>query len=439
MRYAFVAGSALGLAAYIRYSALILLPIWIILAIIKYKNQIKKGLITGSMIFLAFLLFIMPWYTRNIFMGKGLTIPFSGKVIFVINQRYSPQNDNAGEGSTVNPTEQISIDGIQDKPGKDPVTGKNDLAKPFYSWFTAHFTHNVMGSLLILPTSLEISTFKTSLANANQIWKPEWDGKLSTGRLILLILQFSVLTFGGICLFKKNKFVTLMFLLMFVGISIANSLGRTSGGRYIVPVDWMVIPIYLAGIFFLFGELDLANESVEEIRTAKSTGRGHWIKTILLVLLIGASPVIFEGVLASVHPNQNEDPPLEYVLQNAGLSLSKEQIDQVENDLASEKARAIDGIVFFPTQQRIDNLDKIPSALFNVTEEKVVMFFIILGNRYETVFFPFDQEIDLKNLEKVYLVGCKSSGTFIVSDLLIYREGKITAHSSEDALNACNR
>ena len=53
MEYAFIMGSALALSVYVRYSALILLPIWVILLIIKYRHRVKTGVISGSLISLV--------------------------------------------------------------------------------------------------------------------------------------------------------------------------------------------------------------------------------------------------------------------------------------------------------------------------------------------------------------------------------------------------
>ena len=179
---------------------------------------------------------------------------------------------------------------------------------------------------------------------------------------------------------------------MFVGINIANSLGRTSGGRYIAPVDWLVIPIFVAGILFLFGSNNLPIEKVKEIEPDRAApGFLRWLKITLLVLFIAASPLIFESIFKGIYRSQQQNLSLDQVLSDARLSLSKKQIDIIDSNLKLENSRFVEGIVYFPTHQRVDQLFDAPGALLNVSEEKVITFYLMREKSYDSMYFPTDR------------------------------------------------
>ena len=120
----------------------------------------------------GFLIFTLPWYTRNIIEGQRITIPYAGKIFFVIQERYQTNNSSNRswdktqdaddfDSETADQSSQNNAENIQTGTEERIYDNKNDLSKPFWIWAPTHFVHNLMSSILILPTSLEMSSLKT--------------------------------------------------------------------------------------------------------------------------------------------------------------------------------------------------------------------------------------------------------------------------------------
>ncbi len=316
--FACIVGGLLAGAAYIRYAALPLLPIWIIVTFIKYRSVYKKGLIEAGLIIASFLVFTAPWYIRNVTVGKGLSIPFSNKIMFVIDTRYKWPS-----GIIPSTTETPVEEAIATQPATraasndqtDPIQPQDSIIEPLSEsiWyrFPPHLIHNIMGSIFILPTSYEMASLKTSLTLGGEIWKPRWDGSLSSIRVIFLILQFIVLAAGFAGFFRKEKAAAVITILIFLCIQTANALGRTSGGRYLVPADWLVLLFYFAGFLYLIGKLDLNRNIAPGNGPGKSPGWRGVAITLMVVLLIGALPVIFERISVAIFQRTDIARPVE--------------------------------------------------------------------------------------------------------------------------------
>ena len=66
---------------------------------------------------------------------------------------------------------------------------------------------------------------------------------------ILLLLNLFLISLGLSISMRKKRLMGVLPLTFFLGYNLANALGRTSGGRYIVPVDWIIILYFVIGLF----------------------------------------------------------------------------------------------------------------------------------------------------------------------------------------------
>jgi hypothetical protein len=442
--FAFVSGGLIALSAYVRYSALLLLPFWIILAVVK-KRELKTGLSTIGLLIAGFLVLTMPWYVRNISMGKDPNIPFTQKVLFIIEERYPSEgrlpnrsdpiidDEDSLEITSSQPEENDRGENVQGW-GEVSIFG-NDLTKPFVNWITAHFVHNIMTSLLILPSTPDIASLDASLEIGGDVWKPYWDGQLSLFRFLFLLLQFFILSAGLIALFQRDKTMTAAIILMFLGIQLANALGRSSGGRYIVPVNWIVLLVYFVGILFLIGKLtnvQIANR-VQESRAGWKT----WTLAILSVLVIGALPVIYERISLWVFSPQPDIQSVEELLTLSGNSISEQEVIEMGQFLADRKARTVQGFAFYPRQQQSflsENAGKILG--FDGQLSLLTFKLLQLGNSYNVV-FPYREMIDIQNQDKVFLIGCKISSEVLVQNLVVIRDDAVHYYTSDYLFDGC--
>jgi hypothetical protein len=440
--YACLVGALIALTALIRYSALVLLPVWMVIAFISNNRNPKKGMIEASLLLTSFLVFIAPWYSRNILAGQPATLPFSNKILFVIRTRYQSGEINLYEKrwqttptSAENLVDSNTIDqGIDSFPETKLSTQVSE--KPAFL-FASHFIHNIMSSLLILPTSLEMVSLRTSIDLGGEIWSPSWNGVLSPCRTIVLLFQFVILSAGITGLRKKEK-ETAVFILIFLGIHIANALGRTSGGRYIVPVDWMVIPVYIAGIFSILGI------KVEKVGTErgyveyKKRSLLYWIGVFVLIGLVGALPVFYERVSQSFISYEKPELSLEEINSLSGYSISESVYEEMKGGKSSGNLRMLEGYAFYPRQASKSKFELPPRLIGKLSPEVYLRFNFLNSNRNMMVYFPYAEDIKLQSQDKVVLFGCSIGDSFLARDLFVIENDSTRYYYSDLVFDSCD-
>jgi hypothetical protein len=63
-----------------------------------------------------------------------------------------------------------------------------------------------------------------------------------------LAANLIILSIGIGAAWKRVRFAALVPLMVFLFYNLANAFARTSGGRYIVPVDWVIYFYYAIGL-----------------------------------------------------------------------------------------------------------------------------------------------------------------------------------------------
>jgi hypothetical protein len=117
-----------------------------------------------------------------------------------------------------------------------------DPGPPF---FVDHFLHNLLDAALIFPTSPQLLRARDIIKGGEGVWIPRWRGDLHPLAVVMLSLALASVALGIGLAVQRDYFrglAPLAALLLYLG---ANSLARTSGGRYLVPVDWVLI-LYFA-------------------------------------------------------------------------------------------------------------------------------------------------------------------------------------------------
>ena len=82
-------------------------------------------------------------------------------------------------------------------------------------------------------------------------WRPDWDGSFTTSALVFFILNIFFIVLGVSIAWDKLHLPGLAPLAIFIFYNISTGLARTSGGRYLVPMDWIISMYFLLGVFYL--------------------------------------------------------------------------------------------------------------------------------------------------------------------------------------------
>jgi hypothetical protein len=212
-----------------------------------------------------------------------------------------------------------------------------------------HFANNVLALLLSLPTAPVFHDLRHTLKAPGSAWSASWIGAMRGDQLIWLILPSALLAIGGAVLWKTAGNAAYVPLLAFLLYHMANSVGRTSGGRYVVPVSWIVLLYFAAGLLAVLKRDEPAppRRNPDRFVMAKQNVRGT-LGVLLCAAILGVSPVLVEiafparfpqGEAASVQAEGNARG----VLLEAGYSS-----DEVDRYLSTRRVVSLVGRAVYP-------------------------------------------------------------------------------------------
>jgi hypothetical protein len=290
-----LAGGLLGLTSLARLNAISILPAAMLLIGLALKFKWKPWIFT-SLVFTIFLLVsAAPWVIRNV---ATVGDPFDfirNKTNGVIgNQRYDPilaQNTPAAN----------------DDPAQPP-TSKLDRYLTLVPGITTNYLHNLVGVTLMLPPTPELYQLLDLVRLP--YWKMEWDGSLLPGAFWMILGVLALTALGLASAWRRWRAAGLVPLVVMLGYNLTTAVSLTSGGRYLVPFDWVVIFYFALGLYeaafwllTLFGwpKSGAASPAVET-----SGPPTRIFKPLLLIssalLLLGALPVLLENLPPQRYP-----------------------------------------------------------------------------------------------------------------------------------------
>lgn len=427
--YAIWAGGIVGLAIMIRTHALFFLLFAILLAVILYWRQKLRGLIVTVLLVAAMFASILPWGTQN--NGTVFDI-YMVRIRTVFQSRYLASFAPASTPDPALPTSTaLDQETVTPDPGPVPVPTDNPppsnaaatkkQSPTILISLTTHFLHNVVTSIFILPTSLVVDDLRHTVTEAAPFWRQSWDGSLEIGTAFFLILNLLLISLGIGISWKFAKLAGLIPLGVFLFYHLANAFARTSGGRYIVPVDWVVFFYFALGLLqiILWGlSLFKLDADVELKKTADDGNdlspwtwdplkRIPWI--ILIFLFIGALLPLSETLFPKRYPVQTQAELLTMLdekgyLQEMGFD--KATLQAVSDQWPS--FRIIDGRAMYP-RYFVENKGEAKKQYPYLTLGYPRLAFTVIGSQGTSfVILPEDDVPYFPNASDVFVLGCQT-------------------------------
>jgi hypothetical protein len=280
-----LAGGILGLTSLARLNSISILPA-VILLIGLALNFKWKPWVTASILISAFVLVsAVPWLARNVTTAGNPFNFISNKTSGVIViQRYNPLIEENTSTSKVN---------------KYLLLGQGMIT---------NYLHNLIGITVMLPPSLEL--YKLLDVVRLPYWNMEWDGSLLPGAFWIILGVLSITALGISSAWRRWRVAGLAPLAVILGYDITTAVSLTSGGRYLVPIDWGVL------LYFSIGLLDLAvwllalfgwpeNKEPENAQMPiRKNGKIYprLLAAGLVFLFVGASPILLETLPPERYP-----------------------------------------------------------------------------------------------------------------------------------------
>jgi hypothetical protein len=237
-----ISGGILGLACLVRFNPIFIAPfLAIAFAILTWK---RPGILfSGLAVFtLTFLLVFAP-YALSVKNSEGRN-SYLSKIESVISERYTNAR-TTGKAQAISPVGPI----VQSSANLPRSNALNDL-----SAILSHYLNNEISSLFILPVNL--SFLKITDQVKQPIWEiaPNrliWQSGFTLENLVVLALELFLVTLGVWHARKIMGIAGLSPLLIQVGYHFGNAVSRTSGGRYLEPVNWVVLFYFSIGVALL--------------------------------------------------------------------------------------------------------------------------------------------------------------------------------------------
>jgi hypothetical protein len=299
------AAGILGLTSLLRPHVMLVLAVFLPVVFIVLLPRWRKGMAVSGLGVLAFLAGIIPW---TFFSGSDVSIIdlYAGRIRNVIEERYI----------------QPQIPFLPAKPGLMAIVSESQMPieVPFQ---VSQFLNNLQTSAQTLPLTPLLLSLPETVRDGERVWRLDWQGELSATGTLMLWLGLGVTALGIGTAMNKSRLAGLSLPALFLVYAAANALARTSGGRYVVPIDWIVVLFFGLGLTVLLEAghafFNRKTSPGESAPPAPDSGKStHWgIKALSVVTCFG-----FIGGLIplsqTLHEPRLERVPRETLVERMG-------------------------------------------------------------------------------------------------------------------------
>ena len=244
-----LAGATFGWTLMFRTHNLILIPIAIVFIFQVMKGNLRKIALFGGVLIIGLLAATLPWEIRNQLKGTPMFYMYYYRIELILRERYGidtgaqqsiQSSDFSGQHSKATLFNHLKM---------NFQTQKDEKCDTKTCAILNHFFHNYVTAFTSIPSSFVYDDLWNTTKIRNPFWKNKWDiNDIGIGGLVLISSNLFLISLGFGSAWILNKSRSFLPPLVFISYIIVNSLGFTSGGRYIVPVDWIIYIYYLLGL-----------------------------------------------------------------------------------------------------------------------------------------------------------------------------------------------
>lgn len=372
-----LAGGVLGLCTLVRHNPWLLLVVVFGMSLIVYGRNRKKWFQTGLLFALGMGLAIAPWMARSWYFNhtpfyfmKTLNGSFFPSRYYTI-QDVQPTPVSATPQPTSFPTSTTTPPAVTVTPGptrtprpfiaqiKENLKDSARKIPNALDFGSAHFFHNIVASVIALPTSLEMNDLQHTVAFPDSFWSDEWTGSLTAGQAVILFIDLALMALGIGGSWKRLRYVGLVPLVVCLVYFISNGIARTSGGRYLVPAVWVIFFYFglgliqisewvigwMANISFVHGEEILQAET----SPSRPMAARYIVLPAVMLFLIGAILPVTERAFPLVFTMQKTNAERAALwLPQGSLEKTGFQAGDLAAFLQDENAAVLVGRVLYP-------------------------------------------------------------------------------------------
>jgi hypothetical protein len=411
------AAGVLGLATLLRPHPLIYIPILIAFVTWVYRSQKRLWITFSGVILVAALAGVLPWVVAN---GHGQSVfdLYFQKIKNVIDSRYPGLHL---PGSSMLP-EPVKVAALDNALYAVHLPSENVGDKSIFAFSLDNFLNNLTTTVQVLPYSPYYQDLRYTTKTAENFWRPYWDGSISPWGRIFLPVNLILLALGLGAAWKRARWGGFIPLMVMLAYDAMNAFARTSGGRYIVPVDWVVILYYFLGIIALielvsalFFRPDASAQTnyPAQLHSTVLLDRRTWAHMLGIIfsfVLIGSLIPLSASSFKPRYPSLTRAELVQQVIKESGkqLGLSNQEWKAF---LSSPQAMIVQGRILYPRQLEKDVGGK--ASIYNLYHPKPYprTIFTLIGPNGETPgMLASMQGAAIPNVSDAIILGCRESG-----------------------------
>ena len=370
--YPITIGGMLGISILVRPHPLFFAPFLVVMFFILHWKEKSVLLRHFALFFLAFLAVVTPISISNIQHGRNPD--FMEKINMVLKRgeigNFNSEKESLGEElNNQNVIENPSNNPASITPGDsdiipEPSINDEPIIEDPATRLVSHFIHNEVAIVLSLPSSIIFYSDDKTISTSYWTEYPVWDGKLSRGQWFAILLGLLIISFGLAKFMTKGKLIGLIPLLLHLAINFSNSFARSSGGRFLVPADWIIYIYYAVGLIEILllviagfseftkvlsaGRLPVATQPIIGVKYRFPFYRRLSSQVAGLVIFL-----IYGLALANLYIIIPEKYPMKYDIvqvlkQNNAFSLAEESIPDLKDILNNPEIYSIYGKALYP-------------------------------------------------------------------------------------------
>lgn len=276
------AGAVFVLTFMLRSNVLTLLPVMMVLTPFLLKINWKQYILAGLIVLLGLFAVTLPWELRNQARGIPMYSMYYSRILIVLQNRYGIGGD------AYLPSHDGHFANVRGMARQRLALADESTCDSLPCSILNHFLHNTVTSFVSLPSSLVLDDLWNTIKADTPYWKQDWNsGTIGMMGAALLLINLAMISLGAGSVWGRAKIITLVPIAVLVIYLLTNSLGLTSGGRYVAPVDWIVYLFYIAGglqlVEWFLRAAGIITETVVKQETIASLPPLEW-KTIFNIL-----------------------------------------------------------------------------------------------------------------------------------------------------------
>ena len=352
-----VAGGILGVLILVRPEVGGQLLVVGVMVLLIFYRQPSRWIKYSVMLALGMLLVLSPWIWRNYQIEGKIFLDQPNFRADLFAKRYSEEPEETS--IKVEPGE--SYEEYSERMTENAVEFIQEQPKSIGQFISSHYMNSQIQTVLVLPTTFRLIDSGIEFMGHKSIpkfWEDccsvngyirrlpfwfKWEGLLPHQSIIPILLNLLLIALGISVAWHRNRFLGLLPAALMVAHLLINAVVRNSGGRYILPVDWVGIFYFSIGIahaticgfqFFTGNKVPqlIITQTSTDIEISQEENyketRSLWVKTLSIIaiglLLVGFILPLTEKVISPRYQNN--------LTSGQVLSLIKQDNIHIDND-----------------------------------------------------------------------------------------------------------